>query len=403
MAGVILVLGPACVAPRATPPVTPVYASAEDRAEAQLAVLDEVWTKVNRRFYADNFNGADWSTARERYRDRAAGAADNEELYDVLNDMLDELGDAHTAALTPMESWEEQRAERVFVGLNIERIDEQWVVVELRPGSAAAEAGVQTGWIAVGRDGDLLGEDGITFSNEPGETYQWTFLDENDRERIVPLTARTLPDRMPPEERHSTEGWIYLRFDEFESDFQSWLRSRVRAHRDAPGIVLDLRQNAGGSVSSLERVITDFFPKRVAYGAFVSRKGRRDEERSSWLGGAGYEGELVVLIGPGSASSAEILAHVFKHYGRAKLVGRPTAGVVVASQFFRLHDGGEIQIGTYDYESMDGTRLEGNGVRPDIEVERTLADVRSGRDPDLDAAVDWLRAQVRPSRATLHH
>jgi len=393
-----------CLTPTGQPPAPRVYASMAARAEAQVAVLDQVWSQIDRRFYDPAFNGADWATARERYREAAAGAASEEELYDVLNEMLEELGDAHTVALTPLESWEDQQAQRAFVGVNIERIEGQWIVVELRPGGAAAEAGIQPGWIVVARDGEPLSEAGVTFNNEPGQTYTWTFRDLENRERDVALTARTLPDWMPPAEWHAKEGWVYLRFDEFEPDYQNWLRTRLRANRKAPGIVLDLRQNAGGAVSSLERVITDFFPKRVAYGAFVSRKGRRDEERSAWLGGVGYEGALVVLIGPGSASSAEILAHVFKHYDRAVLVGRPTAGVVVASQFFRLRDGGELQIGTYDYESMDGTRLEGNGVAPDIEVERTLADVRAGRDPDLDAAVDWLRATVRPAaRETTRH
>ena len=75
-------------------------------------------------------------------------------------------------------------------------------------------------------------------------------------------------------------------------------------------------------------------------------------------------------------------------------MGRPTAGVVIASRYFRLRDNGEIQIGLHDFQALDGSRLEGNGVIPDIEVERTLADICEGHDADLAAAVDWLRAHV---------
>lgn len=390
-----------CVGPATGPPPEPVYASVADRERANEAVLEQVWALVQKRFYSPTFNGADWDSALERYRAAARAAETTSELYGVVNDMLEELGDAHTMALDPRQAWEDTVAARAFVGVNLERVEDQWVVSELRPGSAAAEAGVQTGWVAIARDGEPLPDEGITFDSEPDHTYEWTFVDQENVLRQVMLTARTLSDRMPPMERHSQEGWIYLRFDEFEPDYHDWLRQRLEVNRDAPGIVLDLRQNSGGAVSSLERVINDFFPQRMAYGAFVSRKGKREDEKSAWRNGVGYEGALVVLIGPGSASSAEILAHVMKHYERAKLVGRPTAGVVVASQYFNLRDGGELQLGTYDYQSLDGNRLEGHGVQPDVLVERTLAEMRAGRDPDLDAAVAWLRAAAPRDKTTM--
>ncbi len=379
---------------RTTPPEEPVFANATERAQVQVATLEQAWRLVNKRFYSPEFNGADWATAFDRYRDRAARAPNQEALYEVINEMLDELDDGHTGAMTPREAWEDYMAERAFVGLNLERIDGQWVVSELRPGSAAAESEIKPGWIALTRNGEVLPEEGLDFESEPGLSYTWEFLDADDDERSVTLVARTLPDWMPPEERHSPEGWVYLRFDEFEVEYHKWLRERLKAHRDAPGIVLDLRNNGGGAVSSLEHVMNDFFPNRVSYGAFVSRKGKRDNEKSAWFDGVGYEGPLVVLIGGGSASSAEILAHVFKHYERATLIGRPTAGVVIASRFFSLRDGGELQVGLHDFETLDGSRLEGNGVEPDVLVERTLDDLRDGHDADLAAAVKWLRAHA---------
>ena len=396
--GVVLLAG--CVGPSMKAPQEPIYASAAERADAQTAILKQAWKLVDKRFYAEDYNGAEWGTAYDRYEQRAAEAMGTTAFYEVLNEMLAELEDAHTGAMSPIESWEHMVASRAFVGINLERIDEQWVVVDLRPGSAAEEAGVKIGWIAQARDGEILEADGFSFRNEPGRAYTWTFLDEEDQVRDVMLTARTLATRMPPIEQVSPEGWVYLRFDEFESSYHAWLRERLAAHENAPGVILDLRQNGGGAVWSLERVINDFFDERVSYGAFVSRKGRRDKEKSAWLDGVGFDGALVVLVGSASASSAEILAHVFKHYERGVLIGRPTAGAVVASRFYRLRDGGELQLGIYDFESLNGDRLEGNGVQPDIVVERSLDDLREGIDSDLDAAVDWLRVHVSPTEAS---
>ncbi len=394
---VILLTG--CVGPSIQAPQEPIYASAAERAEVQTAILKQAWKLVEKRFYAPDYNGADWATAYDRYEARAAAAIGTTAFYEVINDMLAELEDAHTGAMSPLASWEDLMASRAFVGINLERIADQWVVVDLRPGSAAEEAGVKIGWIAQARDGEILQTEGFSFRNEPGRAYDWTFLDEQDQERIVPLTARTLATRMPPVERVSPEGWIYLRFDEFETGYHTWLRERLAVHREAPGVILDLRQNSGGAVWSLERVINDFFADRVAYGAFVSREGRRDQEKSAWRDGVGFEGSLVVLVGAASASSAEILAHVFKHYERGVLIGRPTAGAVIASRFYRLRDGGELQIGIHDFESLNGDRLEGNGVMPDIVVERSLADLRENIDSDLEAAVDWLRVHAPPAAA----
>ena len=392
--GAVLFLG-GCSLPRNSAPIEPVYATAAERAETQQALLHEAWRLVRKRFYDPEFNGADWATAYHRYKDAAAVARSNEELYEVINDMLGELDDGHTGALTPRKAWEEYREERAFVGLNLERLDEQWVITELRPGSSAAESEIEPGWIALSRDGEPLAEDRLNFDSVPGETYTWRFHDAAGDEREVSLLARTLPDWMPPEERHSAEGWIYLRFDEFESEYHKWLGARLKAHKDAPGVILDLRSNGGGAVYSLEHVINDFFPKRVSYGAFVSRQGKEDQEKSAWRDGVGYDGPLVVLIGGGSASSAEIFAHMLKHYDRATLIGRTTAGVVIASRKFRLRDGGEVQIGLHDFQTLDGMRLEGIGVEPDVEIERKLSDIREGFDADLDAAVEWLRAHAR--------
>ena len=397
---VALALLAGCVGPSMRAPQEPVYSGAAERVKAQTAVLKQAWKQVDKRFYAKDYNGAEWATAYDRYAEKAGAAVGTTALYEVINEMLAELEDAHTGAMSPLESWEDFVASRAFVGINLERIDEQWVIVDLRPGSAAEEAGIQIGWIAKARDGEILEADGFNFRNEPGRAYAWTFIDENDEEQIIDLTARTLATRMPPVERTSVEGWIYLRFDEFETTHHQWLRDRLAANRDAPGVILDLRQNSGGAVWSLERVINDFFDERVSYGAFVSRKGRRAEEKSAWRDGVGFDGALVVLIGGASASSAEILAHVFKHYKRGVLIGRPTAGAVVASRFYRLRDRGELQLGIYDFESLSGDRLEGNGVQPDILVERSLADLREGIDSDLEAAIEWLRVHAAPVATT---
>jgi carboxyl-terminal processing protease len=117
--------------------------------------------------------------------------------------------------------------------------------------------------------------------------------------------------------------------------------------------------------------------------------------KNSWqLGSAQYRGKVVVLIDGATGSAAEIFAAVLQDHGRATLVGRRTAGAVLASWFYGLPDGGELQLSREDYMAPKGRRIEGKGIEPDVAVPRTLEDVRTGRDRDLEAALAVLKKPV---------
>jgi len=170
------------------------------------------------------------------------------------------------------------------------------------------------------------------------------------------------------------------------------LHAELRAHRDAPALVIDLRRNPGGGTFWLREMIGEFFAKKIAVGTFVRRGGAADEEGSWQLGSVHYAGRVAVLVGAGSASAAEIFSAVLQERRRATVVGRPTAGAVLASRFYALPDGGQLQLSIENYATPGGRRLEGegNGVKPDVPVALTLTDVREGRDQDLAAALRLL-------------
>jgi carboxyl-terminal processing protease len=102
---------------------------------------------------------------------------------------------------------------------------------------------------------------------------------------------------------------------------------------------------------------------------------------------------VVVLVDRATGSAPEIFAAVLQEHGRATIVGRKTAGAVLASWYHSLPDGGELQLSREDYVTPKGRRLENNGLEPDVPVARTVADVRVGRDVDLDAALRVLAEQ----------
>jgi carboxyl-terminal processing protease len=100
---------------------------------------------------------------------------------------------------------------------------------------------------------------------------------------------------------------------------------------------------------------------------------------------------VAILVDRVSGSAAEIFAAALQEKHRATIIGRPTGGAVLSAKFRRLTAGGLLEFSDRDLLTTQGRRLEGNGVIPDLAAPPpTLADLRAGRDPDLETAVRLL-------------
>ncbi len=367
------------------------------RAERNLMVFDAVWDFVNRKHYEPKTHGVNWEAAAAKFGPRAAAAPDEATLYAVMNEMLEQLHDSHTHALTPEQAAVRHTHERARTGFAMTRVDGQWVVTDVLPASPAAMHGVKPGWITLARNGKPLGPRPDFWPSE-GEEDTWEFLDHNDHEVVLVLQAQRLSTAALQDVRELSGGFVYLRFDEFDTVDRRWLGRQLREHGNAPGVVIDLRRNPGGETFSLGITIGEFFDHAVDCGTFVTRSGARSVKTSWQLGSAHYRGHVAILVDSNTASAAEIFSAVLKDHRRAVVVGRKTAGAVLASWFYHLPDDGELQLSREDYIAPNGRRIEGNGIEPDIVVPRTLADIRAGRDRDLEAAIKVLQDQTAPTK-----
>lgn len=387
--------------PQARLSVAHLPAAEQARARENLQVFYAVWDLVNRKHYEPKLQHVDWEKSAATYGPQAVAARNTDELYEVLNRMLGELQDSHTRALTPDEALERRTRLRARHGFAMTRVEDRWVVTEVTPDSPAAEVGVQAGWVIVTRDGVPLGARPDYHATE-NQKVRWEFLDHRDQVIALMIEARRITTAAPPAVRELPGGVVYLRFDEFNVTNRRWFGRQVAEHRHAPGVIVDLRRNSGGGTISLGMVIGEFFDRAVDCGTFITRQGVQSVKNSWQLGSAHYRGEVVLLIEGGTASAAEILAAVLRDHDRATLIGRRTAGAVLASWFYGLPDGGQLQLSRENYLSPSGSRIEGAGVAPDITVERTLGELRAGRDADLDAALailqreDATEAALRP-------
>ncbi len=378
-------------APRVSLAAVPVEQRA--RAEGNVRVFDRVWRLVADGHYDPKLHGVDWPAAGLKYGAEAVAAADDQALYAALGAMVGLLKDSHTHALSPTQAKERRTQTRARTGFYMTRVEGRWIVSELVAGSPAELAGVKTGWVVVARNGTAFGERSEA-RPKVGEVAQWEFLDDRDQPVALAIVAESLSTKPRQEVRVLAGGVVYLRFDAFDPADRRWLSDQLKTNRAAPGVVIDLRRNPGGGTISLGITIGEFFDRAVDCGTFITRGGYRGGKSSWQIGSARYGGSVVVLVDGATGSAAEIFAAVLQEHGRATIVGRKTAGAVLASGYHGLPDGGELQLSRQDYVTPKGRRLENEGIEPDVKVVRTVADVRAGRDVDVEAALRVLAKEA---------
>lgn len=353
-------------------------------------VFNEVATTVSVRYYDRSFHGLDWPAIVDHYRPRVAAAATERERYRLLTEMLAQLGDSHTAVFSPADvsSVQDQVAQALgaaFVTLGRDR-----VVLRVAPRSPAATAGLRPGFIVAEQGGS--GADGVTRAfrvRDPVSGRSW-----KARLRAAP-SERFDPVERPQIEWGTVSARIgYLRLASFPNDIAQelgWAVSELRSHR---AMIVDLRGNPGGLIDAVDAAAGIFLPagSLVVSGAgryhlFGSRRFVASDDA-----GVRYTGPLAVLVDQNSESGAEALASALQSYHRALIVGEPTAKHVLGVEVEEsLSDGGLLRVATLDMRDANGDLLEGKGVKPDILVKRTPADIARGRDPQLRAAIAALQ------------
>jgi len=160
----------------------------------------------------------------------------------------------------------------------------------------------------------------------------------------------------------------------------------------AKGIVLDLRDNPGGVLDSAVTVASQFLKDGIVLYALDS-----NDRKETWdvkPGGLATDLPLAVLVNSNSASASEVVAGALQDRERAPLIGNQTFGKGSINHFRQLSDGSAIYISIGRWYTPNGREIEGNGLTPDMVVERTEQDVQQGKDPQLDQAIEYIKSKL---------
>src|SRR5262249_30293304 len=396
------------------------YNARENAQEIRRKTFDIVWQTVKDELFDPTIRGIDWENARLRYAPRVETAKTDKELYSLINEMLGELHLSHLGVFSYEEASKHSSA-LGSIGIDIRMVENEPVIISVKPGSTAHRAGLRRGFVLTGVDGESIQQTEKVLADRPGRhTYvarallerlqgdpgspvDISYLDAENRPHEKSIVRErkkgelTRPaDYLPEfyaefEARRLKDGTGYIWFNSFVPGMGMRVQRAVARLSGAPAIILDLRGNAGGFDQVMTVVAGSFVPKGTVISTSNTRKGithyKAEAEKSP------YRGPLLILIDELTVSAAEELAAGLQEMGRALLVGETTAGLDLDTEIKTLPTGGLFWYPSGDGRTPKGVLIEGRGVTPDIRVTLTRAAVRNGIDPPLAAAIKHLQNQ----------
>lgn len=153
------------------------------------------------------------------------------------------------------------------------------------------------------------------------------------------------------------------------------------------GLILDLRSNPGGNLSTVCDIARMILPKGLIVYT-EDKYGKREEYTCD--GANQIKVPLVVLTNGYSASASEILAGAVKDYGIGTLVGTTTYGKGIVQKVINLSDGSAVKLTVSNYFTPNGNNIHKIGIGPDVEVEFDAEQYKNGVDNQLEKAKEVL-------------
>ncbi len=333
------------------------------------------------------------------------GDIDQQELlYDALEGMVGGLPDQYTVFKRPAEtrmSRERLSGEYEGIGVWVDQPDGELTIISPMRGSPAEDAGLQAGDVIVEVDGvsveDMPMDDAVSRVRGPEGTSVNLTIKREGEDDLIDVAVERAKIELPAVMFEMQDDIAILTVTVFGDNTTEELDQAIEDAQEAgaEGIVLDLRSNGGGWVTSAREMIGRFVESDEGPALFEqSNPDSDDPEPIPMSPGdfADYDLPMVVLVNESTASAAEIVAGALQDYERATVVGTVTAGKGSIQRIHQLEDGSSVQVTIAEWLTPDQNAIQDNGIEPDIEVE--LDDVEDRDDPSddsqLERAIEYL-------------
>ena len=347
-----------------------------------------------------------WTLLEEKHVD--SGSIDPQAAADgAIRGMMDSIDDPHAAYLDSGQySMMRQDIQGYFEGIGAEVGVRNGLITIISPipDTPADEAKLRTGDVILEVDGES------TQGMELFEVIHRIRGQQGTSVRLLVRRAKTgeaeeleiIRGVIPLESVRLTMlvGRIgHLRVTSFSGTSKEELdRALERFQRSKGlGMVVDIRNNPGGLVSSVVEVTSQFVGEGLVLYQLDGQGNRRDWNAES--GGMALDIPMVVLMNNGSASASEVFAGAIMHHGRAPTIGVTTYGKGSVNNLWPLTDGSAVNFTIARWYTPSGKLIEGEGVTPDIILEAAEDD---SEDLQLDLAIEELTKLIENSQANVN-
>ena len=381
------------------------------RAEA-LQIFQDAWRLYRDNFYDVKMRGVDWPAMRIKYTRLLDACARREDFYEVIGEMLGELGSSHLFLFPPADEQPEPE-QTGTIGVEFEIDRGAYRVAKIFDGAAndpflrnylrRGAANVKEGEYLLAVNGTALDtkqDPWLAFKGLAGKTATLTIsskpaLDQAARQVTVLTGSWSIEtvfrnsswveaNRAYVERRTNGKvGYIYLAntHDWGSKEFTRQLNFQL----DKQALIIDGRWNEGGHLPL--HIIEVLGRQRYLYHYFFNRSaGGRTPD---FL----HEGPLCLLTNGVAYSGGDELAYFFRKRGLGKIIGTRTMGGMIGAGGLdiRFVDGGWSLVPIVGFYDETGKWvIEGYGVEPDIKVIDDPAQMLDGADPQLDKAIETM-------------
>lgn len=295
---------------------------------------------------------------------------------------------------------DEQSGDAVGIGVLLQEDSsgDYAAVVQVYPDSPAESAGLQPGDLILEVDGSLvrgmeLEEVSDALIGEKGTAVSLVYR-RNGSDSTAEITRRQYSQSSVTYQ--VVDGDIgYLRISSFEENTPSQLNDALNnlQAQQVRGLVLDVRDNAGGDTGSCTECLDQLLPEGVLG---YTRTGSSQRQILATSDDSEIDLPMAVLVNENTSSMAELFAVAIRDYDKGDLVGTTTYGKGVLQTLYPLDDGSAVRITTAYFDPPASENFDGVGLTPDYEVplgRDQLATMGSmDGDDQLEKAVSVLRS-----------
>jgi carboxyl-terminal processing protease len=334
---------------------------------------------------------------------------DAQTLYEAaINGMLETLTDSGTFYIDPVTVATSTGVSGSFEGIGATVSSENGQIVIVAPiaDTPAERAGIQPGDVVLEVDGEstegwttevavlkIRGPSGssvtLLIRHPDGQEEELTI----ERDEIEVQSVTTQPPGGTLQDGAGNEitdvGYIYIR--EFSTPTKQQFDEAIEeiVESGKRGLILDMRNNPGGLLSTTVEIADEFLD-----GGVILKERERDGNERSFTakgGGSATDLEVVVLLNRFSASGSEVLAAALHDNDRATIVGEKSFGKGTVNTATDLDDGGQLYVSIARWLTPDEVLIDGVGIRPDVPVTLSDEDIDLRRDVQIFKALDILR------------